>query len=129
MLRRAGVTSTAVIALALAWAAPNAGASILHSESVLPPGESGFVPITGLADGTGSPHLYDQQQPFIDFSRKGDMLNLPAATTEDPRPGIHIARDNYGVPSITAGNDADAWWGAGYATAQARRFELEVFRR
>src|SRR4051794_34868319 len=125
MLRRGGVMMVAGLLLA---AAP-AHASILRAESILPPGNSGFVSTPGLADGSGSPHLYDQQQPFIDFRRKDDMLNVPAATTEDPRPGIHIARDNYGVPSITASNDADAWWGAGYATAQDRLFELEIFRR
>src|SRR3989440_12628040 len=117
MLRRAGGITTTFIALALAVAAPNAAASITHSESVLPPGESGFVSIPGLADGSGSPHLYDQQQPFIDFHRKNAMLGLPAATTEEPKPGVEIKRDDFGVPAITAGSDADAWWGAGYATA------------
>src|SRR5437870_7959350 len=113
MLRRAGVTTTAFIALAFAFAAPLASASITHSESILPPGESGFVPITGLADGSGSPHLYDQQQGFIDFHRKDAMLGLPAASTEEPKPGVQIKRDDFGVPAITSGNDADAWWGAG----------------
>src|SRR3989440_4301512 len=126
MLRRAGLTIIGAITCALAFAAPQAMARVTRAESILPPGNSGFVSTPGLADGSGSPHLYDQQQPFIDFKRKDDLLNLPADTTEDPRPGIHIARDNFGVPSITAGNDADAWWGAGYATAQDRLFELEI---
>src|SRR5436190_23883822 len=103
----------------------SAQAAVLRAESILPPGESGFVSTPGLADGSGSPHLYDQQQPFIDFHRKDDMLGLPAASTEDPKQGVHIVRDAFGVPSITAGNDADAWWGAGYATAQDRLFEVE----
>src|SRR3954451_22616049 len=106
MLRRAGGTTTAFVALAIAFAAPSANAGIVQSESVLPPGESGFVPVTGLADGSGSPHLYDQQQPFIDFARKNAMLGLPAAETEEPKPGIAIKRDGFGVPAITAGNDA-----------------------
>src|SRR6266849_5819970 len=103
MLRRAGVTMTVAFLLAAAPAA----AGILRAESILPPGNSGFVSPPGLADGSGSPHLYDQQQPFIDFHRKDDMLNLPAASTEDPKAGVHIARDNFGVPAIYAGNDAD----------------------
>ncbi|MFL5886537.1 MAG: penicillin acylase family protein [Thermoleophilaceae bacterium] len=129
MLRRGGLATTALLALTLAAGAPAAHADVIHAESILPPGESGFVSTPGVADGTGSPHLYDQQQPFIDFRRKDDMLNLPAASTEQPRPGVKIDRDNFGVPSITAGNDADVWWGAGYATAQDRLFELEAFRR
>src|SRR5436190_3786306 len=127
MLRRAGVTTAALVALAFACAP--AHASITRAESILPPGESGFVSIPGLADGSGSPHLYDQQQPFIEFKRKNDLFGLPADTSEDPKPGVHIERDNYGVPSIEAGNDQDAWWGAGYATAEDRLFELEIFRR
>src|SRR5438552_4168550 len=101
MLRRAGATTIAFIALALAFAAAQASAAITHSESILPPGESGFVSIPGLADGSGSPHLYDQQQPFIDFHRKDAMLGLPAATTEEPKPGVVIKRDDFGVPAIT----------------------------
>src|SRR5207248_7714416 len=95
MLRTAWWTASGVISIALAFTLSicSASASILRAESILPPGESGFVSTPGLADGSGSPHLYDQQQPFIDFQRKNDMLGLPAATTEDPRSGVHIARD------------------------------------
>ena len=70
MLRRGGPTTAALVALALACAAPSASADVTRAESVLPPGNSGFVSAAGLADGTGSPHLYDQQQLFIDFRRK-----------------------------------------------------------
>src|SRR5436190_13079062 len=129
MLRRGGPTTAALVALAFSLRAPSAQGDVTRAESVLPPGNSGFVSTAGLADGTGSSHLYDQQQLFIDFRRKNDLFNPPAESTEDPRPAIHITRDNYGVPSITAGNDQDVWWGAGYATAQDRLFELDLFRR
>jgi penicillin amidase len=129
MFRRGGLTTAAVAAVTLAFAAPQAGADVTRAESVLPPGESGYVSGPGLADGSGSPHLYDQTPIFIDFSRKDDMFGLPAASSEEPKPGVRIDRDRYGVPSINAGNDEDAWWGAGYATAQDRLFELELFRR
>ena len=42
---------------------------------------------------------------------------------------MKIVRDRYGVPAITGASDADAWWGAGYAVAQDRLFQLELFRR
>ena len=42
---------------------------------------------------------------------------------------MRIVRDRYGVPAITGASDSDAWWGAGYAVAQDRLFQLELFRR
>jgi penicillin G amidase len=112
-------------ALAAASAAP---ARIIKAQSISPPGESGFVSAAGLLNGTGSPHLYDQQQLFVAFRRLGDLFGH-SGQTEIPRQGVVIVRDAYGIPSITAGNDASLWWGVGYATAQDRLFELEVFRR
>jgi penicillin amidase len=111
---------------ALIFCAP-ASAGILQATSILPPGESGFVSIPGAANGTGSPHLYDQQQPYIAFQRKDAMFDQPGAVTR-PMAGVQIVRDSYGVPSVTGATDYDMWWGAGYATAQDRLFELEAFK-
>ena len=127
MLR--GWVRTGLAALAALLIAPAAAqAAVVRAESILPPGQSGFVSITGLADGTGSPHLYDQLQPFIDFRWKSALFNQPGAL-EVPAPGVRIVRDSYGVPAVTGNTEADAWWGAGYAVAQDRLFELELFRR
>ncbi len=109
-------------------AAAPAGAKIVRAEAILPPGQSGHVSITGVTSGTGSPHLYDQQQPFIEFKRKPFGFTT-AGDKEEPRDGVTILRDNYGVPAITGRTDYDMWWGAGYAVAQDRLFELELFRR
>ena len=84
--------------------------------------------IPGLADGTGSPHLYDQLDPFIGFRWKPATFNL-AGTSEQPRAGVRIVRDGYGVPAVTGRDEDLMWWGAGYAMAQDRLFELELFRR
>jgi penicillin G amidase len=81
-----------------------------------------------VADGTGSPHLNDQTDLFVNFQFKPATFNLPGDQTE-PRPGVKIVRDSYGVPAVTANNLNDMWWGAGYAIAQDRLFQLEVFRR
>src|SRR6185436_9057795 len=43
--------------------------------------------------------------------------------------GITIIRDSYGVPNVRAASAGDAWFGAGYAIAQDRLVELELFRR
>src|SRR5580765_4003186 len=42
---------------------------------------------------------------------------------------VTIARDNDGVPLITASDDADAAFGLGFAHAQERLFQMETMRR
>jgi penicillin amidase len=118
-----------VAGVCIALAAPPAQAKILRATSILPPGESGFVSLAGVSNGTGSPNLYDQQQMFINFQRKSAMFFQRADSTETPILGVTIKRDSYGVPSVTGATTHDLWWGAGYATAQDRLFELEIFRR
>ncbi len=105
-----------------------AQAAVTRAEGILPPGQSGFVSTTGVASGTGSPHLTDQTPLFVDFKRKPLMFNQPG-DAEEPKPGVRIVRDRFGVPSVNAGNAYDLWWGAGYAVAQDRLFQMELFRR
>jgi penicillin G amidase len=122
-------TAAVGIVCALALVLPAAaGARVVRSVSILPPGQSGFVSIPGLADGTGSPHLYDQLEPFIQFRWKPATFDLPGEA-ERPRSGVRIVRDSYGVPAVTGSSEDLMWWGAGYAMAQDRLFELELFRR
>jgi penicillin amidase len=118
--------SSAVLAFA-ALAAP-AHAGVLKSEDVLAPGQSGYVSIAGVPDGTGSPHLTDQIELFNTFNYKSQMFDQPGAF-EAPRAGVTITRDDYGVPAITGSSDFNAWWGVGYAVAQDRLFQLDLFRR
>ena len=47
-----------------------AAAKVLRAESVLPPGQSGYVSATGLLEGTGSPHLLDQTELYENFEYK-----------------------------------------------------------
>src|SRR6187431_842643 len=102
-----------------------AQAGIIQSESVLPAGQSGFL----AADGSGSPHLYDQLPLYLGFTYKPADLNGGGPDQETARSGVRIARDAYGVPSVTGTTGDDVWWGAGYAVAQDRLAELELFRR
>jgi len=126
---RAGAPVALAVALVAGLClAASAQARVVRAESILPPGESGFVSVAGLPNGTGSPHLYDQQQPFIDFARKDAMFGQPGGS-ESPGAGVTITRDAFGVPSVTGDTTAHLWWGAGYATAQDRLFQLELFRR
>ena len=113
-------------ALALALVLPAAAAAGVRSaESVLPPGQSGFVPPD---DSTQNPHLTDQVALFESFAFKPAGFDQPGAV-ETPRAGVTITRDAYGVPNVRAGSADDAWFGVGYAVAQDRLVELELFRR
>src|SRR4051794_25317269 len=125
---RRGLLAGMCACVAALCAAPGASAAVVRAEGILPPGQSGFVSLAGVTAGTGSPHLYDQQPLFMDFRRKPFMFNQPG-TEERPRPGVRIVRDAYGVPAVYSATEADVWWGAGYAVAQDRLFQLELFRR
>src|SRR3954447_20981627 len=118
-----------LVVLAAALALPAAaGARVIDSGSVLPPGQSGFVSVPGVADGTGSPHLNDQTGLFVRFGFKKATFKLPGSV-ELPRAGVKIVRDRYGVPAVTGTTLQGMWWGAGYAMAQDRLFQIEIFRR
>src|SRR6516162_1275585 len=42
---------------------------------------------------------------------------------------VRIERDKHGIPHIHAANDADLFFGLGYAMAQDRLFQLDLLRR
>lgn len=126
MKRSIAATITTALALAIVPAA--AEAETLDALGVLPPGQSGYVSITGVADGTGSPHLTDQTELFENFGYRDINFDQPG-TTESPRPGVTVTRDEFGVPSITGETEDDSWFGVGYAVAEDRLFQLELFRR
>ena len=48
---------------------------MISAETVLPPGQSGFVSVAGVASGTGSPHLNDQTALFTSFRFKSALFN------------------------------------------------------
>lgn len=108
--------------------AGSANAATLEAEGILPPGQSGYVSIAGVASGTGSPHLTDQAPLFENFEYRDITFDQPG-TSESPRPGVTISRDSFGVPTITGQTEDDAWFGVGYAVAQDRLFQLDLFRR
>ena len=121
-----GSWKTAAAVLALALALPSAAAAgVRRAESVLPPGQSGFVPPDGQPP---NPHLTDQVSLFESFAFKPAGFDQPGQV-EAPKPGVTVTRDAYGVPSVRAGAPNDAWFGVGYAVAQDRLVELELFRR
>jgi acyl-homoserine lactone acylase PvdQ len=127
---RGGLRTALAAAATAALLVPAAAAArIRQAEDILPPGQSGFVSAGGLATGTGSPHLQDQTPLFLRHVFKNDMFGRPAESTESPRAGVTIRRDHFGVPDVHAKTAYNLWWGAGYAVAQDRLFQLELFRR
>src|SRR4051794_15376872 len=114
------------VALAMTLALPVAAdAGVRSAQTVLPPGQSGFVPGDGQPP---NPHLTDQIPLFENFQLKPAGFDQPG-TSESPRAGVTITRDAYGVPAVRGTTEQDAWFGAGYAVAQDRLVELELFRR
>ena len=115
----------ATAALTALVAAP-ASAQVIQAQTILPPGQSGFV-----GPGGQSSHGQDQLSLFEKLIFKSEPLGGgPGGTTPgEPRPGVTIRRDDFGVPAITATNESDLWWGVGYAVAQDRLGEMELFKR
>jgi penicillin G amidase len=114
------------LTLAVLVAPTTASAAIDQAETILPPGQSGFVGPDGQ-----SPHAQDQLPLFEKLIFKPEPLGGgPGGTSpSEPRPGVTIRRDDFGVPAIAATNETDLWWGVGYAVAQDRLGEMELFRR
>ena len=106
-----------------------ASARVVRAGDILPPGQSGHVTLAGVPSGTGSPHLTDQVERFLAFDFKPHGFDNPAQSVETPRIGVTIERDDWGVPTVRGQNDDDVWFGVGYAVAQDRLFQMELFRR
>jgi len=109
--------------------------------SILPPGQDGFVPSSGGGPG---PHAGDQTAMYDSLTRavpgitNADLLTyfkdatvaapaMPESVVQ-PRAGVTIARDEFGVPHVTGDTREDVFFGAGYATAQDRLFFADLLR-
>ncbi len=108
----------------------------LTAFSVLPPGESGYYSADAQAqyqaDGDASdfgPHVDDQRDMYWSAHRKSADFQKPSGTPVQPMDGVRIYRDPYGVPLIYGDNGYDVWFGAGYAAATDRLFEIDAVRR
>ena len=102
--------------------------------SAVPPGESGFIPMSDFAADTASgnygAHFADQLQMYSAFHYKPMQFEARAnCTSPGGRTGVCMFRDSYGVPVIYAGNEGDLWFAFGYAMAQDRLFQMEALRR
>ena len=116
--------------------------------TVLPPGNGSTITlpayiknqITGDCSDLG-PHVCDQLELYKNWGFKNaglspDADHVAGATSEDdPITGVRIVHDNMGVPHIFATGtneqqiEENLGYGIGYAQAEDRLFQMEVFRR
>lgn len=117
---------------------------------ILPPGENGLTNALGLAafdlDGSRPAHSFDQYAMYqnllyappglalADISKyfKDSSFGVPpghVASVERPRSDVVIVRDSdFGVPHIYGATRAGAEFGAGFAAAEDRLFEMDALR-
>ncbi|MDQ1706259.1 MAG: penicillin amidase [Frankiaceae bacterium] len=127
------VSATAAVATASVDHPPG---SHLSARTVLPPGESGFFSSAGQAqyEADGKPsdfgaHVDDQRGLYWSSRSKSADFQTPTGTPVQPAAGVRIYRDAHGVPLIYGDNGHDVWFGAGYAAATDRLFEIDAIRR
>ena len=116
--------------------------------TVLPPGNGSTITLPGYLKNqfTGScadlgPHECDQLDLYKDWRFKGASLSpdadhvAGAVSEDDPASGVRIVHDSWGVPHIFAvGPDEQTIeerlaYGIGFAQAEDRLFQMEIFRR
>ncbi|MBV9870829.1 MAG: penicillin acylase family protein [Frankiaceae bacterium] len=150
MLRRTSVLSALAAMSVLSFVAPTSAATHsaaaakpphppaerLAARTALPPGESGQFAITDLfqytVDGNPEdygPHVDDQREMYWNNKTKDANFAKPKGTPATPKAGVRIYRDSYDVPLIYGKNGYDVWYGAGYAAATDRLFEMDAIRR
>ncbi|HVE64053.1 MAG TPA: penicillin acylase family protein [Mycobacteriales bacterium] len=107
----------------------------LTAFTVLPPGNSGFFSVEGQLRGeaSGKPsefgeHIDDQRELYWGFGYKPGKFHAQGEPVE-PKPGVRIYRDGFGVPAVYADTGRDVWFGAGYSAAVDRLFFMDGLRR
>ncbi|HYI75929.1 MAG TPA: penicillin acylase family protein, partial [Gaiellaceae bacterium] len=141
MLRRlAALGATLLAASAIALAPLEAAPKTDHAASawtILPPGENGSLAFD--RNTRDQAQLYDALTPLganvtpraIRRMFKSARLGAPAAPgdkRERPRRGVTITRDAFGVAHVTATNEANVAYGAGWVTAADRGLLLQLLR-
>ncbi len=124
--------------------------------NIVPPGSNGNVNMlelvdvigglgTTAVDGENAPDNYaDQLEMYDELTthvpgaiQRADLDSLykranftpeQVVSTETPRVGTTIQRDQFGVPYITGATYNDTMFGAGYAAIQDRMFLMDVLR-
>src|SRR3954453_19707558 len=154
---RRGTLAGALAAVALLAAATHAHAAVQPYQAndfkgfshVIPPGENGTFNAPDFAqyqlNGKLPPHIDDQLAMYRDLPYAAPGLKAEdvgkyykdasfgvkpedVERTQNPKPGVTIIRDKFGVPHIYGDTRADVMYGAGYAVAEDRLAEIDILR-
>jgi acyl-homoserine lactone acylase PvdQ len=130
--RRAGLARL----LAFAALSPSAGARPDVAYDILAPDQLGGLPLSG--DSTDQIPRYDGLTPLRGRVGPRDIRRLykradlrprgPTRRERTGRRGLRIVRDRFGVPHIYGRRRSDAWYGAGWVTAEDRGLLLQLGR-
>ena len=119
-----------------AFAADVPPAQPMQVGTALPPGNSGFISVTGQAAGmaTGDPgaygeHVDDQRETFWNGELKDGRFAAPTGTPQEPAEGVRVYEDDKGVPVVYGDTARATWFGAGWAAGQQRLFLADAVRR
>lgn len=126
--------------------------------NIIPAGQRGSVDAAGLAkvaagdpaglvaiDGKNAPTNFADQLEMYDklgtkrpaqitegvvdeLYKKAGFVPDKVVSTEQPKSGVKVVRDGYGVPYITGTTYEDTMWGAGFAGTQDRMFLMDALR-
>jgi penicillin amidase len=118
-----------------AVAAQQVPADRMHAVNVVPPGESGFISMQSFAavqagaQSSYGPNFADQLPLYANWQYKPFQFEQTGAGTHPGgAAGATVYRDGSGVPQIYAASEDDLYYAMGYAMAQDRMFQMEVFR-
>ena len=115
----------AAAAATLAAALPAAAADRTRAVDVLAPGQGGNR--TALTP--GPPHAADQVAAWLAWRYKPMAIDdATAGAPVSPVPGVTVRRDASGVPVVRGATLALVQVGAGYALAQDRLYQMDVYR-
>ena len=122
---------------------PPAVPDMLRAWSIVPPGQEGNVTPAEFAAGNFGPNFDDQRELYASLIDTDDVTeetigdyfhSMQFGTTEvegdpyEPIEGATVYRDTFGIPHIYADSFNNASFAMGYATAEDRLWEADVFR-
>ncbi len=107
--------------------------------NIIPSGQYGGFPIVPEADDQAK--MYDDLTPLFDNVTEGDLTTYfksealsglgtdgPGTVEPTPNPDVTIVRDSFNVPHITADDEEDGIWAAGWLIAEDRGLLIQQAR-
>ena len=69
------------------------------------------------------------RHPLVSVLLCGSLVAAAAGVSPPPTRSVEIFRDPWGIPHVFAATEPDGFFGVGYATAEDRLLQMELFRR